>query len=146
MAPGASERSTPGGKLLVVADLHVEVSDHRGSTTAHLRSEGGGLILDVGDPAVLLRAVPGRGLTRGLPAQVPRGLLADLPVHLHSRGRDLGQVRLNAAGRLRVRPTPAGVLVAARTGATYGRTPHVLGVGAGFALVLALVNWVRHRR
>ena len=145
MAPGASERPTPGGKLLVVADLHVEVGDHRGSTTAHLRSEGGGLVLDVGDPAVLLRAVPGRGLTRGLPAQVPRELLADLPVQLRSRGRDLGRVRLTAAGRLRVRPTPAGVLVAARTGLTYGRTPRVLGAGAAFALVLALIGWLRHR-
>ncbi len=146
MAPGASERSTPGGGLLVVADLHVEVSDQRGSTTAHLHSEGGGLVLDVGDPAVLLRAVPGRGLTRGLPAQVPRELLADLPVQLRSRGRDLGQVRLNAAGRLRVRPTPAGVLVAARTGVTYGRTPHVLGAGAALALVFALIGWLRHHR
>ena len=146
MAPGASERPTLGGKLLVVADLQVEVGDHRGSTTAHLRSEGGGLVLDVGDPAVLLRAVPGRGLTRGLPAQVPRELLADLPVRLRSRGRDLGQVRLNAAGRLRVRPTPAGVLVAARTGATYGRTPRVLGAGAALALVFALLGWLRHHR
>jgi hypothetical protein len=132
----------PDPRLVVVADLHVEVSDHRGSTTAHLFSEQGDLVLDVGDPAVLLRAVPGRGRSRDLPVQVPRELLTDLPVHLRSHGRDLGRVSLAASGRLRLRPTPTGVLVAARTGLTYGRTPYALGV----VLVLALAGWLRRQR
>lgn len=132
----------PDPHLHVVADLHVEVGDHRGRTTAHLTSERGGLVLDVGDPAVLFRSVPGRGLSRDLPVQVPRDLLTDLPVQLRSHGQDLGRVSLAASGRLRLRPTPAGVVVAARTGLTYGRTPYVLGA----ALALGLTGWLRHRR
>lgn len=129
--------------LRVVADLHVEVGDSRGRTTAHLSSEPGGLVLDVGDPVVLLRAVPGHGLRRDLPVQVPRELLYDLPVRLRSRGRVLGRVHLSSAGRLRWWPTPAGVLVAARTGLTYGRTPYVLGA----VLVAAVITRraARHR-
>jgi hypothetical protein len=130
-------------RLRVVADLDVEVGDHQGSTTAHLTSGVGGLVLEVGDPAVLLRAVPGRGLSRDLPVQVPRKLLADLPVRLRSHGRDLGRVHLTAGGRLRFRPTPVGMLVAARTGLTYGRTPYVLGA----ALVVAVLSaWAARSR
>ena len=132
----------PDPRLVVVADLHAELSDHRGSTTAHLVSEREGLVLDVGDPAVLLRAVAGRGLSRDLPVQVPRELLSDLPVQLRSGGRDLGRVSLNAAGRLRLRPTGAGVLVAARTGLTYGRTPYAVGA----ALAVVGIVWLRRRR
>lgn len=106
--------------MQVVADLHIDVGDDRGRTTAHLLSERDGLVLDVDDPAVLLRAVPGRGLARDLPVRPPIGLVADTPVRLRSAGRDLGQVQLSSGGRLRLRPTPIGLVVAGRTALSYG--------------------------
>ena len=132
-----------GSPLRVVADLHVEVIDSRGQTTAHLSSEPAGLVLDVGDPVVLLRAIPGRGVRRDLPVQVPRELLVDLPVRLRSRGRDLGEVHVSTTGGVRWSPTPAGVLVAARTALTYGRTPYVVGAVLAAAV---LISWVTRRR
>lgn len=137
------DRGLRGSPPRVVADLRVEISDARGQTTAHLSSEPAGLVLDVGDPVVLLRAVPGRGVRRDLPVQVPRKLLVDLPVRFRSRGRDLGEVHVSATGGVRWSPTPAGVLVAARTALTYGRTPYVVEV---VLLAAALISWVTRRR
>lgn len=139
------ERIEPGQHVQVVADLHIEVGDDRGRTSAHLLSGQDGLALDVTDPAVLLRSVPGRGLTRDLPVRLPVGLGTVAPVRLRSSGRDLGQVRLTSGGRLRVRPTAAGLVVAGRTVGLVvaGRT--VLSGGparaaaAGLAAVLVAV-------
>ena len=113
--------SSPGRPLTVVADLHFEVSDDEGSTTAHLTSEHEGLVLDVDHLSTILRCVPGRGLTRDLPVAVPRHLFAGSQLRLTSRGRDLGWVRLSPRGRIRLRPTGSGVLVAVRTAGSSAR-------------------------
>lgn len=80
---------------LDVADLDVEVRDERGSTTAHLMTDDYGLVLEVADPATLLRCVPGRGLRRNLPFSLPLARLANVPVRLTTRGHELGRVHLS---------------------------------------------------
>lgn len=89
--------------LVFVADLDIEVGDERGWTTARLTTDDHGLVLEVVDPATLLRCVPGRGLRRDLPFSVPLARLADVPVRLTSRGRpDIGP----HSGVLRPGPAP----------------------------------------
>ncbi len=126
--------------LTFVANLDIEVGDKRGSTTAHLTTDDDGLVLEVADPATLLRCISGRGLRRDLPFSVPLARLADVPVRLTSRGHDLGQVHLNPAGRVRFRPTLSGVPTLARTAASYGPGRFVAAVtvtGLGIVAYLA---------
>lgn len=129
--------------LVFVADLDIEVGDERGWTTARLTTDDHGLVLEVVDPATLLRCVPGRGLRRDLPFSVPLARLADVPVRLTSRGRELGRVHLTPAGRVRLRPTLSGVPTLARTAASYG--PARLLAAATFA-GLGIVAYLARRR
>ena len=139
--------SSPGRPLTVVADLHFEVSDDEGSTTAHLTSEHEGLVLDVDHLSTILRCVPGRGLTRDLPVAVPRHLFAGARLRLTSRGRDLGRVRLSPRGRIRLRPTGSGVLVAVRTAGSSARGRTVsLALATLAALFAGVTAWARRRR
>ncbi len=101
--------------LALVADLAVEVGDERGSTSAHLSTDGHGLVLEVADPATLLRCVPGRELRGNLPFSLPVAEFANIPLRLTSGGIDLGRMHLTSAGRVRLRPTWSGVPVLART-------------------------------
>lgn len=139
--------SSPGRPLTVVADLRFEVSDDEGSTTAHLSSEHEGLVLDVDHLSTMLRCMPGRGLTRDLPVAVPRDLFAGAQLRLTSQGRDLGRVRLSPRGRIRVRPTGSGVLVAVRTASSNvpGRSV-AWALATVAALVAGWTAWARQRR
>ena len=134
----------PGG-LAFFADLTLEVGDERGSTTAHLgNGPDDGLVLEVPDPATLLRCVPGRGLSRDLPVSLPIDRLADIPVRLTSQGRDLGRVHVTSAGAVRLRPTVSGLPTLGRTALSHptGRLAAVV-VGAG---VVAAVAYLARRR
>ena len=124
--------------LRVIADLHLEVGDGAEVTAAHLRNDPDGLVLDVDDPAVMLRAVPGRGLARDLPIKLPPELFAATPLLVRSAGRDLGWVRLSTDGKLRLRPTLAGLAVAVRT-ATPDRIGRPLVVSATAVVTTALL-------
>ncbi len=130
--------------LAFVADLDVEVGDERGSTTAHLTTDDYGLVLEVVDPATLLRCVPGRGLRRDLPFSVPLVRLANVPVRLTSRGPELGRVHITPAGRVRLRPTLSGVPALARTAASYG--PARLVAAAATFAGLGIVAYLARRR
>ncbi len=131
-------------RLAVVADLTIEVGDDRGSTTAHLGSDAHGLVLEVPDPATLLRCVPGRGLSRDLPVTVPGGTFADLPVRLTSRGRDLGRVRLTPGGGVRLCPSLSGIPVLTRT-ALYTPAARVVTATALLTALAAAVHRLRRR-
>ncbi|MEP6629187.1 MAG: hypothetical protein ABJA89_01895, partial [Lapillicoccus sp.] len=128
-------------------DLVIEVGDDRGSTTARLTSEPSGLVLEVPDPATLLRCVPGRGLSRDLPVSLPAGTFADLPVRLTSGGRDLGRVHLSPTGGIRLRPSWSGVPTVARTALSYGPgRVAAAGVVGVVGAAVALVAYRLHRR
>ncbi len=154
MRPSRPVPDQTSTRLAVVADLTIEVGDARGSTTAHLTStpdqqDGpAGLVLDVPDPVVLLRCVPGRGLRRELPASLPVDQIVDLPVLLTSRGRNIGRVHVSSAGRVRLRPYWSGVPTVIRTAGSYGAgrigTRGLLAVIALVAGVLG-VRWLRRR-
>lgn len=130
----------------IVADLHIEVGDDRGRTKAHLSSDSAGLVLDVDEPVVLLRSVPGRGLARDLPLTVPPELISGVSMRVRSRGRDLGRVRLTPSGAIRFRPTVGGLIVAGRTAASYGKGRSVLFGAAAAAVALLVVGTRRRRR
>ena len=125
--------------LAFVADLTVEVSDERGSTTAHLTTDDEGLVLEVADPATLLRCAPGRGLRRDLPFTAPIGRLANVPVRLTSRGHTLGRVHLTATGKVRFTPTLQGFPVLVRTAASYGPGRVVAAVTVAGVGIIAFV-------
>jgi hypothetical protein len=132
-------------RLALVADLMIEVGDERGSTTARLTNDDDGLVLEVPEPATLLRCVPGRGLTRDLPVSLPLDRLADIPVRLTSRGRDLGRVHLTSTGTVRLRPSLSGVPTVVHTALTYPPTRAAAAVLASGALAAA-VYLLRRRR
>lgn len=92
-------------------------------TNAHLGSTPNGLVLDVDEPAALLRvgesALPGyRGAARsGGWRRIP-GVVRLSPqvrqvvdVEVRSRGRHLGQLHMTPRGGWRFRPTVAGIRV-----------------------------------
>lgn len=140
---GTPSTGAAGRRLEIVADLRIEVGDDRGSTRASLVSGADGLVLDVDEPSVLLRAVPGRGLTRDLPLRVPRDLIGATEVRLRSRGHDLGLVRVSEGGKLAFRPTPAGLVVAGRTALSYGPGRAAAWTAAAVATALVLRRLVR---
>lgn len=141
-------------RLAVVADLTIEVGDARGSTTAHLttapeQQDGlAGLVLDVPDPVVLLRCVPGRSLRRELPVSLPVDQIVDLPVLLTSRGHDIGRIHINSAGHVRLRPYWSGLPTVIRTAGSYGAgRVGTKGLVAAITLVAGLfgARWWRRR-
>ena len=96
-------------RLALVADLSVEVSDARGSTTAHLGNGANGLVLDAPDLTTLLRCLPGRGLRRDLPISVPLEQFAGVSVDVKSRGKAMGRVYVTPSGSARLRPALTAV-------------------------------------
>lgn len=105
-------------------------------------------MLDVPDPVVLLRCVPGRGLRRELPASLPVDQIVDLPVLLTSRGRDIGRVQISSAGRVQLRPYWSGVPTVIRTAGSYGAgRVGTRGLVAAVALLAGLfgARWWRRR-
>lgn len=93
----------------VVADLRCEVSDHRGSTTAYLHNDERGLVIDVGEPAVLVRTLP-----RGMVSTDLLQHLAGLSFRVRSDGVELATISVTHNGGTRVRPTVAGTAAAVR--------------------------------
>jgi hypothetical protein len=98
----------PAPDLRLVANLVIEVGDERGSTTARVTSDDAGLVVDVADPAVLLRSVPPRVWPVGLRGPFPASQFAGIPARVTSRGRDLARLQLTETGRIRVRPALSG--------------------------------------
>lgn len=105
--------------LVLVADLVLEVGDESGSTTAYLTSNDTGLVLDVRDPATLLRCVPPRSRRRDLVRSSPMAWFAGVPVRVTSHGRDLGRVRVTTGGRVRARASLSGTPTLVRTAVSY---------------------------
>ncbi|MDQ2758497.1 MAG: hypothetical protein M3Y71_18400 [Actinomycetota bacterium] len=142
-----------GRRLQVVADLDLEISDDHGVTSARLTS-GDGLRLEVADAAVLLRCLPGGGLHRLRPADLPQWLpleqVADLPVSLTSHGRPIGRLWLSPSGRLRFAPAWTGIPTIARTATSYGAgrldSRAVLYVAAGVMVVAVALATGRRLR
>jgi hypothetical protein len=123
-------------RLSIETDLRVEVDDGGRLTTAHLRDEPAGLVLEMDQPAELLTAVSWRRLAGKLPVRPPRDLVDGVSVRLRSHGRDLGRVRMTRTGRIRMRPTPAG-LVAVVTADPTRRCSLAYAGGAAAAVALA---------
>lgn len=136
----------PAPRRRVVADLHIRVGDDRGTTLAHLGNEADGLVLSVDEPAMLLRALPGRRLARDVPIRIPRELMDGVSVRLRSRGRDLGWMQMRAGGRVHVRPTPNGALLAARTVASSRTSRRALEWTAAAVVALVLAARLGSRR
>jgi hypothetical protein len=116
-------------RLSIETDLRVEVDDGGRLAAAHLRDEPAGLVLEMDQPAALLAAVSWRRLAGKLPVPPPRELVDGVSVRLRSQGMDLGRVRLTRTGRIRIRPTPAGLVAVVAADSTSrspssGRRPH----------------------
>jgi hypothetical protein len=128
--------------LQLVADLHIELSSERGDAQAHLRGGIDGLVLEVDHPAALLR----QARRQELPLAAVRQLVSDIPLQVHSGGRRLANVTLTPAGKLRVRPTPAGLLSAPKIALDDTRARFVaVSVVAGL-LSAAVVRVFRRQR
>jgi hypothetical protein len=128
--------------LQLVADLVIEVGDERGSTTARVTSDDAGLVIDVADPAVLLRSVPRRVWPVGLGGSFPASQFAGIPARVTSRGRDLARLQLAETGRIRIRPALSGTPSLLRTAFSYrsGRIAAGLVVTAAVAVVVYLAR------
>jgi hypothetical protein len=124
-------------RLSIGTDLRVEVDDGGRLTTAHLRDEPAGLVLEMDQPAALLAAVSWRRLAGRLPVRPPRDLVDGVSVRLRSHGRDLGRVRLTPTGRIRIRPTPAGLVAVVAADLTSRRRSLAYAGGAAAAVALA---------
>jgi hypothetical protein len=123
-------------RLSIETDLRVEVDYGGRLTTAHLRDEPAGLLLEMDQPAALLAAVSWRRLARPLPIRPPRDLVDGVSVRLRSHGRDLGRIRMTRTGRIRIRPTPAGLVAVVAADSTRRRFLAYAG-GAAAAVALA---------
>lgn len=98
----------------IVADLTIEIGGDGRRTRAHLSGGAGTLVLDVDDPAVLLRSLPAGGSWRRLPAAGSTDLLSSTTIRLRSGGSDLGSVRFARGHRPALRPTGSGIGVVTR--------------------------------
>ena len=130
-------------RLVIETDLRVEVDDGGRLTAAHLRDEPAGLVLEMDQPAALLAAVSWRRLAGKLPVPPPRELVDGVSVRLRSHGMDLGRVRLTRTGRIRIRPTPAGLVAVVAADPTRRRS---LAYAGGAAVAVALATTVLRRR
>jgi hypothetical protein len=117
---------------LLVADLHIEISDRQGATSAHLTSGPDVLWLDVSKPDVLLRAMPTSLAGGGSLKRLLRDIGARYSLVIRTDGQELGRARLGRTGRVRVRPSRAGVLLVIRTliAGSRGEKAGILGLFA----------------
>ncbi len=130
-------------RLSIEADLRVEVDDGGRLTVAHLRDGPVGLVLEMDQPAALLAAVSWRRLAGELPVRPPPELVDGVSVRLRSHGKDLGRVRLTRTGRIRIRPTPTGLVAVVAAHLTRRRS---LAYAGGVAVALALATTLLRRR
>lgn len=148
MPPGpVPEPLVPGDNspaIGFVADLVLEVGVGSRRTRAHLSGGPGDLMLDVDDPAVLLRSLPKGVRIYRLPAGGALNLLSDTTVRVRSGGSELGSVRFPRDRRVVVRPAAAGLLVAGRQVLSW-RPVRIAGGLLAAALVALRVRSVRHR-
>lgn len=130
----------------LVAHLSLEVGDELGSTTATLIGDGD-VVLDVMDPVVLLRCLPGQASQPTVPPGFPVELLTGHRLGLSSGGRDLGRITVTRSGRVSFRPTLAGTPTLARTAASVARTRvgsrRLAAVGGAAGTLAVLVAIVR---
>lgn len=98
-------------RLDVLAELHLEIDGDQGFTHVHVTGGGRELLVDVDDPSAALSAGLDARHAIGAARAAPEGLLSDLTVRVRSLGQDLGAVRFDDAGRVSVRPRPAGLRV-----------------------------------
>lgn len=134
---------SPVAALSLVADLHISLTSERGDATAHLSSDGGELVLDVDNPAVLLHEARRQKL------RIPdiRGLGLDhLPVRIRSGGRDLGRVWMTPGDKIHVRPTPAGLVSALSIVLADRRGRRVAIGGSVLAAAAGTLGFLRRRR
>ncbi len=108
-------------RLDVLAELHLEIDGDQGFTHVHVTGGGRELLVDVDDPVAALSAGLDARHAIGAARAAPEGLLSDLTVRVRSLGQDLGAVRFDDAGRVSIRPRPAGLRVAARVGVARAR-------------------------
>jgi hypothetical protein len=132
-----NQESIPGPPRLLqlVADLHIGLSSEGVDAQAHLHGDSEGMVLDVDDPAAFLR----EARRQEVPLAAVRQLVSDTPVQVHSGGRRLASVRLTPAGKVRVRPTPAGLLSVPKI-ALSGSRGRWVGVVAGIVLAAAVAT------
>jgi hypothetical protein len=142
--------------LRLVADVVIQVGDERGSTTARLTGDETGLVLDVPDPATLVRCVPRRTVPAALLRAVPTERLVGIPVRVTSRGRNLARVEMTSAGRFRVQPsvfaTPALLRSAlssassASSGSSGSSRSRRLAAGVAAVVVVGVLAYLGRRR
>ncbi|MEJ7650595.1 MAG: hypothetical protein WKF57_16405 [Nakamurella sp.] len=122
--------------LGIVADIVFEVDGGGRRTRAHLSGGPGTLVLDVDDPAVLLRSLP-RGGGRGRSSAGIGKVLSGTTIQVRSGGSELGSVRFGAGRRPVVRPTGSAVGVVVRE---LSRSRAVRLVAGALALAVAAVR------
>jgi hypothetical protein len=127
-------------RLSIETDLRVEIDDGGRLTTAHLRNEPAGLVLQMDQPAALLAAMSWPRLAGRLPVLPPRDLVDGVSVRLRSHGSDQGRVRLTRTGRIRIRPTPAGLVEVVAADLMRRRSVMYAGGAAAVALATTLVR------
>ncbi|MEO6881267.1 MAG: hypothetical protein ABI181_10035 [Mycobacteriaceae bacterium] len=137
------ERRLP--RLDVLAELHLEIDGDQGFTHVHVTGGGRELLVEVDDPVVALNSGLRARHVVGAVRAAPEGLLSDLTVRVRSLGRDLAAVRFDDAGRVSVRPRPAGLRVAARVGLSRVRIDAITAVAGGVVLA-GLVALAVHQR
>jgi hypothetical protein len=132
----------PARLLELVADLHIEFSSEQGDASAHLHGGSTGLVLDVDHPALMVNQIRGQDL----PLQAVRDVIADTPVSVRSQGRELGRLRLTGGGKVRVRPTAAGLLLVPKVALSGTRGRRTVFVGVPLLLALLAVAVGNRRR
>jgi hypothetical protein len=125
--------------LQLFADLRIEFSSEHGDASAHLHGGSDGLVLDVDNPAVLVNQVRGQEL----PLRTVRDVISDTPVRVRSAGRDLARLRLTPAGKVRVRPTPVGLLLVPRVALSSSRGRLVAAVIGLLSVAAAVAGFRR---
>lgn len=110
----------PAATTTIRADLTFAVADGQGAARARLTNRGRALVLDVEDPATLVRCLPSRHVRRDLPFAPRLSDFVGVDLVVMSHGRRLGRARISQHSRLRFRPSLAGLVTAIRLAVSVG--------------------------